>query len=134
MAKLPLIRRILREDLPEAPEWILPLLDSINQFFDSVYYALNRNLTLVENVDTQYKTFRVFAGTNPEDNTFNFALTMHRVPVGLTVEKVTQIASTYVPITSPVFCSWRVESTTIVIDAVTGLTAGQSYDITVLVK
>jgi hypothetical protein len=120
--------------MPEAPQWILPLLDSMNQFFDSVYYALNRNLTFTENIDSQYKTFRVLAGANPEDNIFNFALTVHRVPIGLTVQRVTQIAGTYIPITSPVFCSWRVNATTIVIDAITGLTPGQSYDITVLVN
>ena len=45
MASLPPIRRISKEDLQEAPDWVEKLIYPINLFFDSVYRALNGRLT-----------------------------------------------------------------------------------------
>jgi hypothetical protein len=124
----------LREDIPSAPEWILPLLYSINQFFDTVYYALNRNLNFTENIDAQWKVFRITAGAAATDNTYSFLITMRNKPRGLSLEQVQEIENTYVPITSPVFISWRVNANQISIDAISGLTSGKTYDLTVLLK
>lgn len=134
MAKLPLIRRILREDIPDSPEWVMPILNALNQFFDSVYNALDRNLNFTENIDAQWKVFTILAGASAADNIFSFLITMRNKPRGLTLENIQQIDSNYIPITSPVFISWRVNSGQISIDAISGLTAGKSYELTVLVK
>jgi len=53
MAQLPNQKRILKEDLREAPSWIDKLLYPLNSFMESVYFALNRNLNFQENIASQ---------------------------------------------------------------------------------
>lgn len=52
MAKLPVFKRIQREDFPDAPAWVDRLLYPLNKFFEGVYAALNQNLTFTENLAT----------------------------------------------------------------------------------
>jgi hypothetical protein len=55
--KLPVIRRILREDLAksgELPGWIDQLLVPLNQFIDQITLAIRNNLTLQDNVAGKY--------------------------------------------------------------------------------
>lgn len=51
MAKLPIQRRIMREDLKDAPSWIERLIGFINPFFEDIYYAMNKQITFRENID-----------------------------------------------------------------------------------
>lgn len=134
MAKLPSIRRLMKEDFQDAPSWLDTLMVTLNQFMENVYGALNRSLTFVDNVRAQKKTFRITAGAAASDNTYEFALENSWRPEGLSLWKVTQIGGAYTPITSAVFLSWRIgESNNIVVDAITGLTNGVTYEFTVLV-
>jgi hypothetical protein len=133
MAFLPLFRRILREDLPDAPDWVNVILSSVNKFFESTIAALNRALTFQENFNAQIKSFRIVAGANPEDNVFRFASTMTVKPQGLVIVAATQVDPVYVPITAAVFASWRVDGKDVVIDAITGLIDTETYDLRVLV-
>ena len=55
MAKLPSKRKLLREDLKEAPAWIDNLLGFINPFFEDVYFAFNKNITFKENIASQIR-------------------------------------------------------------------------------
>lgn len=48
--KLPAQRKILREDLKGAPEYVNGIIDPVNSFMESTYQALNKNLTLNENI------------------------------------------------------------------------------------
>lgn len=50
MAKIPTIRRLAVEDFKEQKSWIEPLFDILNQFILSVVTALNRRLTISENM------------------------------------------------------------------------------------
>ena len=100
MSALPPIKRITKEDLREAPNWIDRLLIPLNQFFDSVYGALNRNLTFEENIRCQVQTFQLVAGVAASDNTTSFALTLKRVPIGLFVVNKRKVAGNYAAIGS----------------------------------
>ena len=53
MAKIPTIRRLSVEDFKEQKSWIEPLFDVLNQFILSVVTALNRRLTISENMLAQ---------------------------------------------------------------------------------
>ncbi len=55
MAKLPEQRRILKEDLQDAPSWIDKLISPINSFFEDLYFALNKNITFRENIAAQIR-------------------------------------------------------------------------------
>jgi hypothetical protein len=133
MAGLPKIRRILKEDLREAPSWFSKLLDPINTFMDSVYNAMNKNQTFGENVKGQIKSFQVTAGAGAVNNTFFFTTTVSN-PAGVILIRAIQNGSTFVPLTSaPTIASWRHGDGMIYVDSITGLTAGQKYTITILV-
>lgn len=133
MASLPKIRRIMREDFRDAPEWLDRLLYPINLFLDSVYTALNRNLTFGENVRAQVKTIQITAGATAEDNSFSFTATIAQVQ-GVILLSAVQQSATYTPIGDPIsISSWRFSNGMVLIDSIPGLTAGQLYTITVLV-
>lgn len=130
MSKPPIYRRIAREDVPEAPDWIEVFIYSLNQFYDTVRAALTRSLTFSENHDAQIFTFRIVAGATALDNTYRFAITMKKKVEGMLLSKVMQIETTYVPLTSVPWVDWHQESTEMVIDSIQGLTSGKSYDVT----
>jgi len=59
MAKLPSKRKLLREDLKEAPAWIDKILGFVNPFFEDVYFSLNKNITLRENIDCDVREITI---------------------------------------------------------------------------
>jgi len=133
MAGVPSIRRILREDLREAPSWIEKLISPLNMFMDSVYTALNKNLTFGENIKGQIKSFTIEAGAASTDNVFEFPATISG-PQGVILLAAVQQGTTYTPlITSPQISSWSYSDNTVYIDSIAGLTAGEKYNIKVLV-
>jgi hypothetical protein len=132
MAAPPSSHRITREDLREAPAWIDRLLRVLNDFMRDVYNALKGTLTIGENVRGEFRTTRVLAGANPEDNTFAFLTTVPK-PRYVGVGQVSQVDDPYSPITAAVYASWRFEDGQVIVNAITGLTNGEVYDITVLV-
>lgn len=133
MASLPSIRRIMREDFPEAPQWLERLIFPLNLFLDSVYTALNRNLTFGENVRAQIKSIQITAGAAAINNTIAFTASISPVQ-GVLLLGAVQQGATYTPLTvAPTVASWRASNGMIYIDSITGLTAGVLYTITILV-
>lgn len=59
MAKIPTIRRLSLEDFSSQKSWISPLIEILNSFIINVIQALNRQLTISENMLAQISTFRV---------------------------------------------------------------------------
>lgn len=132
MASLPTIKRLSREDIREAPSWVERLIYPLNLFFDSVYTALNKNLTFKENFIAQIQTFEILAGASPADNVAQFALTMPVIPRNLLLGNVTLRAGNYTPVAAAVHIDWNIETSVVYINAVTGLIAGQTYDFSVI--
>ena len=132
MASLPTVKRLTREDFKEAPEWITRLLFWLNNFYDSVFSALNKNLDFAANITSQEQNFEIIGGASPSANTIQFSLKMNRKPRGLVKLKVTQRSGNYVAIGSAVDIEWREESGIVYITSVTGLTNGTTYDFKVL--
>ena len=57
-------RRIILEDFPEEQrKWLPKLLSPLNQFLESTYAALNKNLTLEDNIRGKKFVFDIGAGT-----------------------------------------------------------------------
>jgi len=131
MAKPPIFRRIIREDLPDAPDWVDIFIYSLNQFFDTVRLAMSRNLTFSENNDMQTQRFRLVAGAAATDNTYNFALNMKKKVDGIILGRIEQVSTSYAPLTSVPWINWHQESSKLVIDSILGLTTGVSYDFTI---
>lgn len=132
MASPPSAYRITREDLREAPGWIERLLLVLNDFMRDVFNALNGTLTIGDNVRGEFKTFQLKAGAAAADNTLTFTTGVPR-PRHVAVSQVSQADNPYAAVASAVYASWRFEDRKVIINAITGLTSGTTYDVTVLV-
>lgn len=134
MSALPPYRRIGLEDIKGAPSWIEGLITILNNFMETVYGALNRNLTFSENFRAEFKTFNLTGGASADLNKFRFTTSLKLKPIGLLPMAVTELGGDYVVLTNPFSIpSWRWESGQIIIESITGLTSGQQYNVTVLV-
>lgn len=132
--------RISIEDFRDCPKDFRPTLEKLvfilNGFLTAVYDALSGNLTIPDNVAGMYKTFEITGGAAAANNAFTFAHTLKTKPQGCYVVRAEKISGTTVPITAAVWASWHVGVGTkqIEIDAITGLTTGDKYSITVKVE
>lgn len=132
--KLPTIKKILREDVKEAPSWVNGLIDPLNAFMETVYQALNKNLTLTENVasfttEIIYKTVSTYPTSQ---GTFDFQSTLRTRPIGVMLMQIYD-KSNYTPPPGPVYIPWTSQGSQIVLDTITGLEASKSYLIRLVV-
>lgn len=132
MAAPPKIKRLSREDFKDAPPWIERLLQWLNLFIEYVSALTNKGITFDENIQAQIKSFEILAGAAAANNTVQFTTTLRVVPRGLVLMRCVQRAGNYVVIGAAVSVEWRYENGTVFITGVTGLTAGNIYDLTVL--
>lgn len=141
MAKLPNQKRILREDLKEAPNWIERLITPLNSFMESVYYALNKNITFNENIACQIKTINFttnsdYSTASPVVNGFTqlqFRHSLRTRPQGVIIMQTIKKESSYVAITEAVTLDWYENNGIIYINYISGLEDSQEYDIKLLV-
>ena len=134
MAKLPTQKKILKEDLKGAPDWINPMIDTVNSFMENVYQALNQNVTFSENVscfikELIYKT----PSTYPTMDNVEFTSELKSKATGLFVMQAYE-RSTYTPAEGPVYVPWVEVNGTIVVYPITGLEADKTYIIRLLVS
>jgi hypothetical protein len=135
MAFLPPVKRISKEDLPEAPPWTEKLIYPINLFFDSVYRALNGKLTVPENILAEIReiNFQVRSDYDGSDtdkwDVLSFQSRLGNRARGLQVFQLLRVvdSSAFTPIASGVFVDWEDENRNIKINYITGLTAGGKY-------
>ncbi len=126
--KLPAIKRILREDLKEAPDRVSGIIDPMNSFMQAVYLALNRNITLTENVSSfiremTYNTPPSYpSGVDP----ISFKNELKIKPIGVLVLQIYD-KSNYTPAVGPVYVPWVEDDGDIIISTLTGLVASKSY-------
>jgi len=132
MARLPLIKRILREDLPDAPNWVERILLPINQFFEGVYNAFDRNITFTDNIAAQVHSFdfttsSAYDGTAANFETIEFARTLNFKPVGLLLLQIIEDADNHTPIEGSPYIDWLDINSTIEIYLIRGLKASTKY-------
>jgi hypothetical protein len=138
MAKLPAFKRIQREDFPEAPKWVDRLIYPINQFFDSVYNALNKRLDFVDNLQGEFRTLSftttaAYNGTAANFDSIEFVHSLKVKPRGLLLCQIQKDGlAEYSPIEGDVYLDWVEVNGLIEIGLVRGLAASTSYTMTVL--
>jgi hypothetical protein len=130
MAKLPTIKRIIKEDFPDQP-WIGKLLQPLNTFMESVVSALNKNLNM-DNLRGNWITFTLNSS----------ATAVNRFKVGIGSAPKVLIIGRIIPkdggvITSAPYLDWsysaELDQITIEAGKVFGFTADKTYEVTVLV-
>ena len=142
MASLPPIKRISKEDLVDAPDWVDKIIYPVNLFFDSVYRALNGRLTLPENIVGQIKeiSFQVKATYNGTDTTewdvLNFNSSLGSLAKGLHIMQIKEVTDNgnFSPIGKNVSIDWEDENRNIKIHYITGLTATKKYILRVKIE
>ena len=126
--KLPPQKKILREDLKEAPSWVNGIIEPVNSFMESVYQTLNRNVTLTENVASFVKeiTYQTPASYPADVENLEFINELKIRPIGVMLLQIYDKA-TYLPPTSAVYVPWIFDNGSIIIHPITGLEAGKIY-------
>lgn len=134
MSKLPSVVSLKKEDFKDAPPWADRLFRVLSLFMKDVYEALNKNLTVDENLLAAYKTFQVTAGAASSNNTLSFSYDLRRRPRYVYVISATRPDG--VLVNSAVFVSWThsAKAKEIDITAISMLFEGVVYDITVRIE
>jgi hypothetical protein len=132
--RLPVQRKILREDLKDAPTWISKVIDPINSFMESVYTGLNKNITFTENVACfVHELIYTTPSTYPTMDNVEFASSLKTKAIGVELLQVYE-RSTYEPPAGPVYVPWVEENGVIVVSSITGLAASKTYLVRLLVS
>ncbi len=132
--KLPQTKKILREDLKDAPDWIRGVIEPINSFMENVYQALNKSITYQENLrcfikEITYKTTSLY----PVADDIEFMNDLKVKATGIIVLQAVE-KGTYVPAAGPVYVPWVEDNGTLVIKSITGLEADKTYIIRLLIS
>lgn len=134
MAKLSNPQRVTKENVPEEYRNIVESVGSpYNDFSDQVYYALNGNLTVTDNLNMQYKDIELKVNNDGTPTlTTQYKSTLKTRTKGIQVIRVQNLTnpSTY-PIGAP-FVTFTENNQVITILHVTGLSTSNNYVITLL--
>ncbi len=130
--KLPPIRKILREDLQDAPSWVTSIIDPINTFMDGIYLILNNNVTFADNITSFVRQVPlVTTSSYPTMAPFSFPNPLKVKVMGI-LSVNCYITNNYVPdtVTS---VAWTEVNGQITITQILGLQVSTSYTITLLI-
>ena len=123
MAKLPTLKRLQYSDIPDAEPWSEKLILFINNFFQNVYELVNGQLRFEDNIRAKLLLLERAA-----------PFTSLIIPVPFSPVTGVFLASVRgIGITDPVVLRWHQDQGNIVIDALSGLTSGTTYKVTLLI-
>jgi hypothetical protein len=134
--KLPSIRRIRREDLKDAPDWISLLLYPLNIFMDTLYGGLDRGLTFQENIRSTIKTLELSTPADYATGDFDrtiFDPGLRVQPIGCLLIKIVQVGDNDPLILEPTVPQWALHPEGIQIRYISGLAPSTRYTATFLV-
>lgn len=119
----------MREDLKNAPDWISRVIDPMNSFMESVYTALNKNITLSENISSFIKeiTYKTPTTYPVGVDNVSFLNELRVRATGVIILQAFDKAS-YTPV-SIGNLAWIEDTSGIVIYPLTGLQADKNYTI-----
>lgn len=140
MSKLPTIKALTREDLKDAPDWIIGLIDPLNSFMRSTYAALDRDITFTENIasalkEISFTTRSDYLTATPLDSGFDIQQIYNPLrvkPTAVHLGKIVDLTG-YKVITNPVFIYWEFLDGYIKIKYVTGLAPSNKYQLNLLI-
>lgn len=135
MAKLPEFKRVSREDLKDAPDWVEGLIGPLNSFMDSVTRGLNKNITFQENIrgaikDLEFTTSSTYNTGTFTPVTFTYGGGALR-PQGVVILQLRQENGAIIK--TAISLSWSESNGSISIDYVAGLANSTRYFLRVLV-
>lgn len=133
VARLPQTKRLDVADYPDKyQDLLLVLLPQLSQFMESVYNAMNKDLSFSDNVNGQLRELRVTGGTVP----VSFKTETRGRPRGVWVIDVQPVdGASGSTVGSPVTVEWEYvpQTSQVRLKAIHGLTSGTKYRLTVAV-
>lgn len=135
---LPRLRKVLREDLKDAPNWVDRLIFPVNQFMETTYNLLNKNITFSSNIACQLKELDFTTTPNYDPNnpdTFNplkFKSTLRTSAFGMQTVKVVEVGGNYTPILKPIYINWFEYDGVVTIPFITNLKPNTRYIINII--
>jgi hypothetical protein len=131
MALLPPIARLVLETFPNAEQkWLPLLLQPLNSFIESVYGALNRSLTLRENMAADIKELNADS-LGP----FKLAWNLKQRPVAVFIGNIRRTDGSIVALPAAVSIRWSfTQAGELQIDQIIGITptASEKYTLTLV--
>jgi len=131
--KLPSQKRIMKEDLTEAPAWIDGLIDPLNSFMATVYQALNKNINEDNTAsfvkEITYTTTSTYVSGTTED-AIEFTSLLKTKAIGLAIMQIVE-KGTYTTPLGPCYAAWVDSDGTIMIRGISGLAASKTYTVRV---
>ncbi len=132
MATPPKQGAITKDNFKEAPPWFERFLLLLNSFLTDVTAALNRGLTLRENLQTHlYEKLQITVPDSATGIPFKNALSV--VPLRVSVSQIEPVA-TGAAISAAWSHTWTMNGQNEVLIKFQGLTAGTKYRVTVLLE
>lgn len=125
--KLPVQKKILREDLKDAPDWINNVIGPINNFMETIYQAMNKNIDETNTQSQIREVTVVVPSTYPTMEPIKFPNTLKVRATGCIILQCID-RSTFLPVatSNP---AWVDNNGVITISAITGLIASKTYTI-----
>lgn len=133
MAKLPTTKKLLIEDVQppsEQEDWVRRLLWPMNSFMTSVYGALNKDLTLTENIDASIREIEFetdSAYTSGTWTNLQFPRNINHKTNGVLLLQIYDKSDPYAAIINATSISWLDINGTINITYVAGLANSTNY-------
>jgi len=109
MSELPQIRRLLVEDFMEQKEWISKLFIPLNTFMDGTFTALNRGVTLRQNMAADLRVVTVNRVPTVADY-IGVPWTIPQKPISLHIGRIIRTDNTAVVLASAVQVQWEYDS------------------------
>lgn len=135
MSDLPQIRRLLVEDFLEQKEWISKLFIPLNNFMDGTFSALNRGITLRQNMAADIKTVTLNRVPTALDYA-SIAWNIPQKPISLHIGRIQRTDNTAVVLAAAVAVQWEYDLTKgLRLTNLIGLTptSTTTYDLTLVI-
>jgi hypothetical protein len=110
MSELPQIRRLLVEDFLEQKDWISKLFIPLNNFMDGTFSALNRGVSLRQNMAADIKVVTLNRVPTALDYA-SVAWSIPQKPIAVHVGRVQRTDNTAVVLASVVQVQWEYDLT-----------------------
>lgn len=132
--RLPSFKRLFKNDYEEQYQTLIDRLSSsLNIGIEVLYDALNRRLTIKDNVAATVKDVNVTVNSNGLPNaTTSFALDISNQVLGLEVIKADNLTNPTTYPTSGIIINYTQNGTNVLINHVTGLQSGQTYRLRII--
>jgi len=129
MAKLPILKRLRKEDIPDAPAWMDRVIEPFNLLLEGLQVSLSKNLNFDDNFNAKIHDFTL----RENDFPFTFVPDIKGNPKGLTLLKFEKLGSFHDPITNIGTPDWEFDGERIILHSIPGTNPIDQFNIKLLI-